>query len=129
MHEVAQFIAIPDPDDNEVWENSFVLPDWAGAAAAPTTEDEEGTPVPALDSPMTQTPTPVTVRSVTIKFFKLKEHEQRRVIAQMKLDRPGDRDLKDYEFVINAVRRSREEGSLQELDALLDQTLAGTGRS
>ena len=129
MHEVAQFIAIPDPDDNEVWENSFVLPDWAGAAAAPTTEDEEGTPVPALDSPMTQTPTPVTVRSVTIKFFKLKEHEQRRVIAQMKLDRPGDRDLKDYEFVISAVRRSGEEGSLQELDALLDQTLTGTRRS
>ena len=82
-----------------------------------------------LESLMAQAPTPVTLRSVTIKFFKLKEHEQRRVITQMKLDRPGDRDLKDYEFVINAARRSREEGRLQELDALLDETLAEGGRS
>ena len=77
---------------------------------------------------MTQTSTPATVRSVTIKIFKLKEHEQRRVISKMELDRPGDRDLKDYELVINAVRRSRDEGSLDKLDALLDETLAAAGR-
>jgi predicted phosphodiesterase len=128
MHEVAQFLAVPDPDDNEVWENCFVLPDWNGAAAKPA-EKREDTAVQVLESPMTQTTMPVTVRSVTIKFFRLKEHEQRRVIAQMNLDRPGDRDLKDYELVINVVRRSRDEGRLQELDAMLDATLAGTGRT
>jgi hypothetical protein len=34
----------------------------------------------------------------------------------MKLDRPGDRDMKDYELVIAAVRRSDEQGLLSELD-------------
>jgi predicted phosphodiesterase len=129
MHEVAQFIAVPDLDGNEVWENCFVLPEWTGAAAIPVDGKKEDAAVQVLESPMTRASTPVTVRSVTIKFFKLKEHEQRRVIAQMKLDKPGDRDLKDYEFVINVVRRSRDEGRLQELDALLDATLAGAGRS
>lgn len=128
MHEVAQFLAVPDPDGNEVWKNRFVLPDWVGAAAIPD-EKKEDIAVQVLEPPMTQATMPVTVRSVTIKFFKLKEHTQRRVIAQMKLDRPGDRDLKDYELVINIVRRSRDEGRLQELDALIDATLVEAGRS
>jgi hypothetical protein len=128
MHEVAQFIAVPDPDDNEVWENSFVLPDWDAAPAKPADGKKEDAVVQVLEPPMTQTSTPATVRSVTIKIFKLKEHEQRRVISKMELDRPGDRDLKDYELVINAVRRSRDEGSLDKLDALLDETLAAAGR-
>jgi predicted phosphodiesterase len=127
MYEVAQFIAIPDPDGEEVWENSFVLPDWAGEAALPAEEKSEGAALQVLESTMPQPPTLVTVRSVTVKFFKLREHEQRRVITQMELDRPGDRDLKDYELVINVVRRSRDEGRLQELDGLLDATLAGAG--
>ena len=129
MHEVAQFIAVPDPDDNEVWEGSFELPHWEGETTESAEEKKKDATVQVLESLMAQAPTPVTLRSVTIKFFKLKEHEQRRVITQMKLDRPGDRDLKDYEFVINAARRSREEGRLQELDALLDETLAEGGRS
>jgi hypothetical protein len=70
---------------------------------------------------------PVTVRSVTIKFFKLKEHEQRRVIAKLELDRPGDKDLKDYEQAINAVRRSQEEGKLQQLNDLIDEMLGEQG--
>jgi hypothetical protein len=43
----------------------------------------------------------------------------------MKLDKPGDRDMKDYELVIAAVKRSDEEGSLSELDRQIDGTLAG----
>ena len=95
MHEVAQSITIPDPDDCEVWENRFVLPDWAGEAAVPVDEKKEDAAV-KLESPMTQAPPLVTVRSVTTKFFKVKEHEQRRIIVHMKLDKPGDRELKDY---------------------------------
>ena len=106
--------AIPDPDDNEVWENSFVLPDWAGGGALPSEEQKGGEAVQVPESTMAEAPMPPTVRSVTVKFFKLKEHEQRRVITQMKLDRPGDRDLKDYELVINSVRRSQDEGRLEE---------------
>ena len=115
-------------DDNEVWENSFDLPDRAAKVNVPAEENKEDAAVQALESPMAQAPTPVTLRSVTIKFFKLKEHVQRRLITRMKLDRPGDRNLKDYELVIIAARRSREEGRLQELDALLDATLAEGGR-
>jgi predicted phosphodiesterase len=128
MHEVSQFIAVPDPDDNEIWENTYVLGDWDAAPVNSGEAKKEDADLQVLESPMTQASTPVTVRSVTIKFFKLREHEQRRVITQMKLDRPGDRDLKDYEFVINTVRRSRDEGSLERLDALLDETLAAAGR-
>ncbi len=46
------------------------------------------------ETPIMQTPAPVSVRSVTLKIFKLREHEQRRVISQMKLDRAGDRNLR-----------------------------------
>ena len=42
----------------------------------------------------------------------------------MKLDRPGDRDMKDYELVIAAVKRSDEQGLLSELDRQIDETLA-----
>jgi hypothetical protein len=125
MHDVSQFQAIHDPEDKEIWENCFELPDWTPAAAPPSTEIET---VQVLERPMTSEGTPpVTVRSVTIKLFKLKEHEQRRVIARLKLDRPGDRDLKDYELAINAVRRSHQEGMLQRLNDLVDEMLAGRG--
>jgi len=131
MHEVAQFIAVPNPDDREIWENSLELPPWR-APTTPAVAREESQKQDAdaqvMESPMTQTSTPVTVRSVTIKIFKLKEHEQRRIISKMELDRSGDRDLRDYEVVINAVRRSRDEGSLERLNALLDEALAAAGR-
>jgi hypothetical protein len=124
MYEVAQFIPIPDPEGNEIWDNNFALPDWSAPISPSVSDETTERPKPELESPMTPEDKPTTVRTVTIKFFKLKEHEQRRVITQLKLDRSGDRDLKDYEFVIHAVRRSVNEGSLQELDALLDRTLA-----
>lgn len=122
MHEVSQFQAIHDPDDKEIWENLFELPPWAAPAA---TETET---VQVLERPMTtEGAPPVTVRSVTIKLFKLREHEQRRVISKLELDRSGDRDLKDYELAINAVRRSQEDGKLQQLNDLVDEMLAGQG--
>jgi hypothetical protein len=68
------------------------------------------------------------MRSVTIKLFKLKEHEQRRVIANLKLNRPGDRDLKDYEAATIAVRRSYDEGMLEKLNAAVETALIESGR-
>jgi predicted phosphodiesterase len=123
MYEVSQFQAIHDQDDREIWENCFELPAWAPAAALTETET-----VQVLERPMiTEGAPPVTVRSVTIKLFKLKEHEQRRVISKLELDRSGDRDLKDYELAVNAVRRSEQEGKLQRLNDLVDEMLAGQG--
>lgn len=131
MHEVAQFIPVPDPDDKEIWENSMELPPWRAPTTPMVAREEsqkEGADAKVMETPMTQASTPVTVRSVTIKIFKLKEHEQRRIISKMELDRSGDRDLRDYEVVINAVRRSRDEGSLERLNALLDEALVAAGR-
>jgi hypothetical protein len=125
MYDVSQFQAIHDPDDKEVWENCFDLPAWTPATALAPPETET---VQVLERPMTtEGAPPVTVRSVMIKFFKLKEHEQRRLIARLELDRAGDRDLKDYELAINAVRRSHAEGKLKQLDGLVDEILGGQG--
>jgi len=124
-YEVDNFVAIPDPDDKPVWENSYDLPEWS-PPEAPRTEVKMGeASVQVLESPTMPTSAPASIRSVTIKFFKLKEHEQRRLISHMKLDRPGDRDMKDYELVIAAVKRSDEQGLLSELDRQIDETLAG----
>jgi hypothetical protein len=126
MHHNSAFIAINDPAGKEIWENSYELPEWS-PPAEPKVE-----PVEAADAEvpvaMTEDAPKVSVRSVTTKFFKLQEHEQRRVIALMKLDRPGDRELKDYEQVITAIRRSKAEGTLRKLDKILDENLKGERR-
>jgi hypothetical protein len=74
---------------------------------------------------MTTSVPPPTVRTVTIKLFKLKEHEQRRIITLLNLDRPTDREMKDYELAVAAVQRSETLGVLSEMDRLIDRTLAG----
>jgi predicted phosphodiesterase len=137
MHEVSKFIAIPDDDDNDVWTNKFDLPNWSPptrpvdpAVSGAERNVPEDAAMEALEPMMsTDKPPPVTWRSVTIKLFKLKEPEQRRVIASLKLNRAGDRDLKDYEAATVAVRRSRDEGSLEKLDTAIDEALAERGRS
>jgi Calcineurin-like phosphoesterase len=125
QYEVDNFLAIPDPEDKPVWENSYNLPEWSPPEAPKTDAKMGEATVQVLESPTMQTSAPVSIRSVTIKFFKLKEHEQRRLISHMKLDRSGDRDMKDYELVIAAVKRSDEQGLLSELNRLIDVTLAG----
>ncbi len=125
--ETNNFLAIPDRKGNPIWENSYELPDWAApkAPAAKIARTEVSAPV--LESPTmtTSAPPPPTIRSVTIKLFKLKEHEQRRVITLLNLDRSGDREMKDYELVVAAVKRSEAQGILREMDRLIDRTLAG----
>lgn len=124
MHETSKFLAVPDPDGKEIWENRYGLPAWKPSVSSETQPKEEAPAQAAVTTMVWKSPPPTT-RSVTVKFFKLKEHEQRWVIAKLALDRTGDRDLKDYEQVINAVRRSKVEGRLEELNDLLDKKLAG----
>jgi hypothetical protein len=127
QYETDNFLAIPDQEGETVWVNSYDLPEWS-VPDAPQVETKIGEEiVPVLESqtmPMSAPPpSPPSVRSVTIKFFKLKEHEQRRLISQMKLDKSGDSELKDYELVITAVKRSQEQGILPDLDRLIDEAL------
>lgn len=124
-YENAGFHPVFDPDHNEVWVNSYALPEWAPPATPVEAEKVEDDAMPVLEKPIMPTPTPVSVRSVMLKIFKLREHDQRRVITQLNLDKPGDRDLKDYELAMAAVTRSNEQGRLKELDDLIDRTLAG----
>ena len=81
QYETDNFLAIPDPDDNPVWVNSYDLPEWS-APVAPKAEAKTGEATVQVQESLTmQTSAPVSIRSVTIKFFKLKEHEQRRLIS------------------------------------------------
>ena len=124
MHENDHFLTVTDPANRDVWEESFELPAWQPQPEAPP-------PIPApiaekiaseaLEVPMTSTP---SIRSVITKIFRLKEHEQRRLIVMMSLDREGDRDLKDYEVAISAVHRAAEDGALGQLDAAIEALLA-----
>lgn len=125
--ETNNFLAIPDPKGNPIWENSYELAEWTAPSAPATEIARAEVSAPALESPTmtTSDPPPPTVRSVTIKLFKLKEHQQRRVITLLELDRPSDREMKDYELVVAAVKRSDTLGVLSDMDHLIDRTLAG----
>jgi len=129
QHERSAFIAIPDYDHRDPWRMPIELPEWyapevnmPGPARMPDlpTADVE-VPVMPSSSP------PVTIRSVTMKFFKLKEHEQRRVIVQLELDDETDHNLKDYELAIAAVRRSERRGRLAELNEKIESVIASHG--
>jgi hypothetical protein len=131
-HEVDHFIAIPDRNQNEVRENSFDLPAWRRPEQAAEVEKNKDVVVEsipqALELPMVEPAKPVTVRSVATKIFRLKEPEQRRLIAKMKLDETGDNELKDYEVAVAAVRRAAHRGQLGRLDREIDAILADEGR-
>ncbi|MGY4309746.1 hypothetical protein ACVIJ6_006989 [Bradyrhizobium sp. USDA 4369] len=125
--ETNDFLAVPDRKGNLVWENAYDLPDWTAPKipAAETAKTEVRAPVLESSAMTTSAPLPPTIRSVTIKLFKLKEHEQRRVITLLGLDRPNDREMKDYELVVAAVKRGDALGVLSEMERLVDRTLAG----
>ena len=125
--ETNNFIAVPDPKGRLTWDNAYDLPEWTapGAPAAEPTKTEVSAPVLEFRTMPTSAPSPPTIRSVTIKLFKLKEHEQRRVITLLNLDRPTDREMKDYELVVAVVKRSKELGVLADMDRLIDRALAG----
>ncbi|QOF72504.1 metallophosphoesterase [Aminobacter sp. SR38] len=127
QYETDNFLTVPDQEGETVWVNSFDLPEWNALDSAQVGTKIGEKILPVLESetmPMSAPPSsPPSVRSVTIKFFKLLEHEQRRLISQMKLDKSGDSELKDYELVIAAVKRSQERGTLPYLDQLIDEAL------
>jgi len=132
QHERFAFIPVPDPDRQDPWRMPIALPEWYASTINVTVPPEPAqvSEQEAVDVGVTVTPSnsaPVTIRSVTLKFFKLKEHEQRRVIVQLALDHEGDRNLKDYELAIAAVRRSQLQGRLTELNERIEAVIAAQG--
>ena len=79
----------------------------------------------AVSAPAEPTP-PVSARSVISKLFRLSEHQQRKLIVELTLDQDGDQSLKDYEFVLAAVRRAKDQNRLVELNAKADEALGST---
>ncbi|MFZ2050549.1 MAG: hypothetical protein WAU69_06405, partial [Solirubrobacteraceae bacterium] len=135
LHERSAFIPVPGPDRRDPWHMPIELPEWrtssetVAASSERVATSSERVPTPrsptAVEAPvMPFSFAPVTIRSVTLKFFKLKEHEQRRVIVQLELDDETDHRLKDYELAIAAVRRSEQRGRLAELDEKIEAVIA-----
>ena len=128
QHERTAFIPVPDPERRDPWRMPLSLPPWVAPASRPVFPHEPAPTIAEVEVPVPPSRSdPVTVRSVTLKFFKLKEHEQRRVIVQLELDDESDRDLKDYELAIAAVQRSERRGRLSELNQKIESVIASNG--
>lgn len=124
--EAARFIAVPDPENAYPWSVRHALPDWSPPTA--TQKVNAAGPsagVPAEMKTSAGSP-PVTLRTVVSKMFRLPEHIQRQLIVALSLDEDGDQALKDYEFVLAAVRRAKERDQLGDLNERADEAL-GSG--
>jgi predicted phosphodiesterase len=117
-----RFIAVPDPDDNEEWSVPHKLPQWTKPAEVPVAtagaiadkrvlamNDDDGT---AAGTPGEPLPSTTVVR----KLLELSEHDQRRIIGELRLDQDGDQGLKRWQFVLAAVSRAKEKGLLEALN-------------
>lgn len=116
-----RFIAVPDPDDNERWSVPHQLSKWKKPVEVPiaasgaiaddrslamnTDEAAAGTP----DEPLRST-------TVVRNLLELSEHDQRRIIGELRLDQDGDQGLKRWQFVLAAVNRANKKGLLEALN-------------
>ena len=59
-----------------------------------------------------------TIRSTTVvrNLLELSEHDQRKIIGELRLDQEGDQGLKRWQFVLAAVSRAKEKGLLSALN-------------
>ncbi|RWE24776.1 MAG: metallophosphoesterase [Mesorhizobium sp.] len=125
--EAARFIAVPDPDNANPWSVRHALPDWSPPEAAhpPTASTHPVETLGAMSgvAESTTPKAPITGRTVISKLFRLPEHVQRQLIVGLYLDEDGDQALKDYEFVLAAVRRAKEQNKLVDLSHKADEAL------
>jgi hypothetical protein len=122
----ARFIAVPNPVNANPWSIRHELPDWTLPAESTPVADTPFMTVPdAVSAPAEPTP-PVSARSVISKLFRLSEHQQRKLIVELTLDQDGDQSLKDYEFVLAAVRRAKDQNRLVELNAKVEEALGSS---
>lgn len=125
-----RFIAVPDPDDNERWSIPHELPNWAKPVDEPviTAEaifdertiamsEDDGTGAATPDEPLRST-------TVVRNMLELSEHDQRRIIVELRLDQDGDQGLKRWQFVLAAVSRAKEKGLLNALNDEVSKFIA-----
>ena len=117
-----RFITVPDPDDNERWSIPHQLSNWTKPVAeiVVTREailDERALAMSKDDGPPPAIPTdPPRSTTVVRNMLKLPEHDQRRIIGELRLDQDGDQGLKRWQFVLAAVGRAKEKGLLNVLN-------------
>ncbi|MFN3171234.1 MAG: metallophosphoesterase [Hyphomicrobiales bacterium] len=125
-----RFMAVPDPDDNEQWSVPHQLPRWTGpvdvpaataGAVADETEramsDDHGAAGGTPDEPLRST-------TVVRNLLEVSEHDQRRIIGELRLDQDGDQGLKRWQFVLAAVSRAKEQGLLKALNDEVSKIIA-----
>lgn len=125
-----RFIAVPDPDDKEQWSVPHQLSKWTKplevpiATALATTDeralvmnDDDATAVGTPDEPLRST-------AVVRNLLELSEHDQRRIIGELRLDQDGDQGLKRWQFVLAAVSRAKEKGLLKALNDEVSKFIA-----
>ncbi len=118
-----RFIAVPDPDDNEKWSVPHQLSPWTNPGEVPVANegtvadesalamsDEGGNAAGTPDEPLRST-------TVVRKLLELSEHDQRRIIGELRLDQDGDQGLMRWQFVLAAVSRAKAKGLLEALNA------------
>ncbi len=117
-----RFIAVPDPDDKERWSvphqlSKWTTPDKATSCIAGAIADERALAMTDDDATTTGTPNePLRSTTVVRKLLELSEHDQRRIIGELRLDQDGDQGLKRWQFVLAAVNRAKTKGLLSALN-------------
>lgn len=125
-----RFIGVPDPDDNERWSVPHRLPQWTKPVEVPVVVEsiiaDEEAPV-MTEGSGTKAATPdEPLRSTTVvrNLLELSEHDQRRIIGELQLDKDGDQGLKRWQFVLAAVSRANAKGLLKVLNDEVGKLIA-----
>lgn len=117
-----RFIAVPDPDDTERWSIPHRLSDWTKRVdepivAAEAISNERALAMSEGDGTAARTPDePLRSTTVVRNLLELPEHDQRRIIGELRLDQDGDQGLKRWQFVLAAVSRAKDKGLLEALN-------------
>lgn len=125
-----RFITVPDPDDNEQWSVPHRLSPWTKPvevpiAAAGTIAGDRALAMTGDDGTSAGTPDePLRSSTVVRNLLELSEHDQRRIIGELRLDQEGDQGLKRWQFVLAAVGRAKEKGLLKALNDEVSKLIA-----
>lgn len=113
-----RFITVPDPDDNEQWSVPHQLSHWTKPVEVPVVAVGAIAGERVLAMTDDDRPPDETLRSPTVvrNLLELSEHDQRRIIGELRLDQDGDQGLKRWQFVLAAVSRAKEKGLLKALN-------------
>lgn len=119
QHELGQFRALPDDEDNMTWRASHKLGKWSAPVMMADEQDEQpATPLEAREVKMIDRPP--SARALAFKMLDLVPADQRDIVAKLALAEKGDDDLRDYERTLAAIKRAEQTGKLFELDRAIN---------